>query len=101
VELLLIDDFALHPLDTVETSDIYEVVIERLHRAATVLTSNRAPDEWLVMMAEPLLAQSAVDRLKSAAWELVIEGDSYRHREKPSLDTPPATPPGRRRAHHA
>ena len=27
------------------------------------------------MMADPLLAQSAVDRLKSAAWELVIEGE--------------------------
>jgi len=43
VELLVVDDFALHPLDPVETSDIYEVVIERHHRAATVATSNRAP----------------------------------------------------------
>jgi DNA replication protein DnaC len=91
VELLLLDDFALHPLDAVETSDMYEVVIERHHRAATVVTSNRAPDEWLVMMAEPLLAQSAVDRLKSAAWELVIEGSSYRQREKPTLGAPPPT----------
>ena len=89
VELLLVDDFALHQLDAVETSDIYEVVIERHHRAATVVTSNRAPDEWLVMMADPLLAQSAVDRLKSAAWEFVIEGSSYRQREKPRLDAPP------------
>jgi DNA replication protein DnaC len=97
VELLLIDDFALHPLDTVETSDIYEAVIERHRRAATVLTSNRAPDEWLATMADPLLAQSAVDRLKSAAWELVVEGSSYRQREKPSLDRPPGTPPAPRR----
>jgi DNA replication protein DnaC len=100
VELLLIDDFALHPLDAVETSDIYEAVIERHHRAATVVTSNRAPDEWLVMMAEPLLAQSAVDRLKSAAWELVIEGSSYRQREKPTLGAPPSTN-GRRRGRRA
>jgi DNA replication protein DnaC len=92
VELLVIDDFALHPLDPVETSDIYEVVIERHHRSATVATSNRAPDEWLVMMADPLLAQSVVDRLKSAAWELVIEGSSYRQREKPRLGTPPPNP---------
>ncbi len=64
-----------------------------------MLTSNRDPSEWLAVMADPLLAQSAVDRLKSAAWELVIEGESYRQHEKPTLSDPtephrrpPATP---------
>ena len=33
-------------------------------------------------MADPLLAQSAIDRLQSAAHELVLEGDSYRQRGK-------------------
>ena len=54
-----------------------------------MLTSNRDPSEWLAVMADPLLAQSAVDRLKSAAWELVIEGESYRQHEKPTLDADP------------
>jgi DNA replication protein DnaC len=98
VELLLIDDFALQPLDATETADFYELCVERHHRAATVLTSNRDPSEWLAVMADPMLAQSAVDRLKSAAWELVIEGESYRQREKPSLATPDEdSAPARRR----
>ena len=87
----------LQPLDATETADVYELVVERHHRAATVLTSNRDPSEWLAMMADPLLAQSAVDRLKSAAWELVIEGSSYRQREKPRLDVWPEKPPTSRR----
>ena len=98
VDLLLIDDFALQPLDATETADIYELCVERHHQAATVLTSNRDPSEWLAVMADPLLAQSAVDRLKSAAWELVIEGESYRQREKPSIAAPSGSPiPTRRR----
>jgi DNA replication protein DnaC len=36
------------------------------------------------MMSDPLLAQSAVDRLTATAHELVIEGDSYRRRQKPT-----------------
>lgn len=92
VDLLIIDDFALSAMDPVETSDVYEIVVERHRRAATVITSNRDPVEWLAVMADPLLAQSAVDRLTSAAYELVIEGDSYRRRQKPGKAAEPEPP---------
>jgi DNA replication protein DnaC len=83
VDLLIIDDFCLHQLDQTETQDVYDIVVERHRRASTITTSNRAPDEWLATMADQLLAQSAIDRLQSAAYELVIEGESYRRRQKP------------------
>lgn len=75
---------ALQPMDATETADFYELVVARHHKASTVTTSNRTPDEWLTMMSDPLLAQSAVDRLTSTAHELVIEGEPYR-RQKPSV----------------
>lgn len=88
-DLLIIDDFALQRLDPTETADFYELVVERHKVAATLLTSNREPPEWLAMLADPLLAQSAIDRLQSAAWELVIEGESYRQRERPTIAPAP------------
>jgi DNA replication protein DnaC len=94
-DLLIIDDFALQRLDPTETADFYELVVERHKAAPTLLTSNREPPEWLGMLADPLLAQSAIDRLQSAAWELVIEGESYRQRERPSIPAP-SSPRSRR-----
>lgn len=96
VDLLIIDDFALNALDPLDTADVYELIVERHRATATVVTSNRTPIEWLGLMTDPLLAQSAIDRLQSAAHELVLDGDSYRQRQRPTitntLDEPPTTP---------
>jgi DNA replication protein DnaC len=82
VDLLILDDFALRALDPTETNDFYEIVVERHRKASTIVTSNREPSEWLSMMSDALLAQSAVDRLTSGAHTLIIEGPSYRQRDR-------------------
>jgi DNA replication protein DnaC len=84
VDLLILDDFCLQPLDAVDTADIYEIIVERHRKASTLTTSNREPIEWLGLMADALLAQSALDRLQSSAYELVLDGESYRKRQKPT-----------------
>jgi DNA replication protein DnaC len=100
LDLLIVDDFALQPLDAADTTDVYELIVERHRAGATIVTSNREPVEWLGQMADALLAQSAIDRLQSAAYELVIDGQSYRRRQKPGLtplDPPPPSPRSSRR----
>lgn len=87
VDVLIIDDFALAALDPTATADFYETIVERHRRASTIITSNRDPSEWLALMTDPLLAQSAVDRLTSAAYELVVDGESYRDRQRPTITT--------------
>ncbi len=87
VDLLIIDDFALRTLDAIETADLYELVTARHRKGSIVVTSNRDPSEWLAQMADPLLAQALVDRFTNNAYDLVIEGESYRRRQKPTLPT--------------
>lgn len=81
--LLIVDDFALRPLDGMETSDFFDIVSERHRKASMIVTSNREPKEWLPMLADPLHAQAIVDRVQNNAFELVIDGPSYRGRQKP------------------
>jgi len=97
VDLLILDDFALQGFDHLDTADVYELIVERHRAASTVVTSNREPIEWLGQMSDALLAQSAIDRLQSAAYELVLEGESYRRHQKPGLAIGTTTPRPRRR----
>ncbi len=87
LDLLVLDDFGLDQMDDNESHDFYELVVERHRRGSIVVTSNREPQEWLSLMADPIRAQSAIDRLQNAAYELVVEGESYRKRQKPRFGT--------------
>jgi DNA replication protein DnaC len=82
-DLLIVDDFGLRRLDTVSSNDIYEIIVERHKRASTIITSNRAVEEWIPLFDDPILAQSALDRLAHNAYHVVIEGDSYRRQQRP------------------
>ncbi len=84
-DLLIIDDFGLDALDGQESRDTFEILTERHRAGSIVITSNRGPDEWHALFADPLRAQAAIDRFTSAAYDLVIEGESYRQRQKPRL----------------
>ncbi len=79
VDLLIVDDLGLRPLERDEPIDLYEVIRQRYERGAMILTSNRALEEWPSLFENDLMASAAMDRLLHHAQVVVMEGNSYRN----------------------
>jgi DNA replication protein DnaC len=75
--LLILDDFGLKPLISPGPEDIYDVIAERYKRGSSILTSNRAPNEWPELFGNLLLASAGLDRLAHHAETVVITGRSF------------------------
>ncbi len=88
LDLLIIDDFGLRKLTPTGSSDLYEVLVGRHKRASTIVTSNRTVDEWIPLFDDPILAQSALDRLAHNAYQVVMDGESYRKNQGPAGSKP-------------
>ena len=97
-DLLIVDDFGLRKLTAQQSSDFYDVLVERDGRAATILTSNRAVDEWVALFDDPILANSALDRFAHRAHQIVMEGPSLRATRVPSRPARGARTPSSRPA---
>ena len=82
-DLLILDDLGLHGLTAQQSADLYELILNRHRASSFVITSNRAVDEWLGLLDDPILGNSALDRLANASYQIVIEGASYRERLSP------------------
>jgi DNA replication protein DnaC len=87
-ELLVLDDFGLQRLSAQQSQYLYELIIERHRRSSFIVTSNRGVDEWLGLFDDPILGNSALDRLANAAHQVVIEGSSFRARLAPKRRDP-------------
>src|SRR5262245_32198597 len=83
-DLLILDDFGLRKLSPQESGDFYDVLVERDRHAATIITSNRAIDEWVALFDDPILANSALDRFAHHAHQIIMEGPSQRAARAPS-----------------
>ena len=82
-DLLILDDLGLHRFTAQQSADLYELILNRHRASSFVITSNRAVDEWLGLFEDPILGNSALDRLANASYQIVIEGSSYRERLSP------------------
>lgn len=81
-DLLIIDDFGLKPLTPLQSDDFYEVINERYMKKSVIFTSNRSIEDWQGLFPDPLIANSALDRIAHNAHQIVLTGESYRNRGK-------------------
>lgn len=83
-KLLILDDFGLTALTATQAEDFYEIVTERHLRSSMIITSNRPPQDWVALFPDPVMANSALDRLSHHAHHIIIEGgESYRKKLRP------------------
>lgn len=76
--LLIIDDFGLKPLRSPQDEDLHDLISERYERSSTIVTSNLDFSEWGDAFPNRLLGAATLDRLRHAAYRVVLDGESYR-----------------------
>ena len=79
-DLLIIDDFGLKPLTPVQSDDLYEVINDRYMKKSIIFTSNRSIEDWQGLFPDPIIANSAMDRIAHNAHQIVMTGESYRNK---------------------
>jgi DNA replication protein DnaC len=78
VQLLILDDWGLEPLDPGSRRDLYEILEERYGRRSTILTSQVPVDKWHAVIGDPTYADAILDRLVHNAYRIDLAGDSLR-----------------------
>ena len=78
VELLILDDWGLEPLDVHARHDLLEILEERYGRRSTIVTSQLPVEDWHTVIGDPTYADAILDRLVHNAHRLNLHGESMR-----------------------
>lgn len=81
MDVLVLDDLALVPLQEAERRDLLEVLEDRYGTRATIVTSQLPPNHWHEHIGDPTLADAICDRLLHNSHRLVLQGPSRRKEE--------------------
>jgi DNA replication protein DnaC len=82
-DVLVVDDWAMHPMSESERRDFLEIAEERYQRRSTILTSQFAVRDWHKQIGDPTIADSILDRLVHNAHRIELKGESLRKTKGP------------------
>ncbi len=81
LDLLILDDWGLEPLDAAARHDLLEIFEERYRRKSTLITAQLPVAQWHDMIGEPTIADAILDRIIHNAHRIALEGDSMRRKK--------------------
>lgn len=78
VEVLILDDWAVAPLDPAARADMLEIIDDRAGSRATILTTQLPVEHWHGWIGDPTIADAILDRLLAKEQRIALSGDSLR-----------------------
>jgi DNA replication protein DnaC len=78
VEVLIVDDWAMAPMQETERRDFWEICDERYQMRSTILTSQLPVAQWHEQIGDATLADGILDRLVHNAHRIELRGESMR-----------------------
>ncbi|MHB0912617.1 MAG: IS21-like element helper ATPase IstB [Armatimonadota bacterium] len=78
IEVLVIDDWGMYPLEQEAARDIFEVLEDRSQRGSVIIVSQVPIENWYDIIAAPTIADAILDRLVHNAYRIEMTGESMR-----------------------
>lgn len=94
--LLVVDEIGYLPITRTGAMLFFQLMSRRYENASTVLTSNKAFEEWGEVFGDDVMAAALIDRLLHHCHVVSIRGNSFRmrHHAAPRQDTKGKGPEG-------
>ena len=83
IDLLVIDDWGMYPIEQEAARDLFEILEDRTGRASTTIVSQVPIDAWHAMIGAPTIADAILDRLVHNAYQIEMQGESMRKKLSP------------------
>lgn len=81
-DLLVLDDFGLHPLDGKARQALLEIMEDRYQKSATIITSQFPTSKWHGIIGDSAVADAVLDRVVHQAHRIELKGESMRKKSK-------------------
>jgi DNA replication protein DnaC len=81
LDLLILDDWGLEPLNAPQRNDLMELMDDRHNSASTLMISQLPTDQWYQSIGDNTLADAILDRLMHNAHRIKLKGESMRKKQ--------------------